>query len=63
MSEQASTQPGAMLEWLERRRLDLMAAYRAVLVAEGQALSAEQLNDAVDRWSEFALGRSRSMIA
>jgi hypothetical protein len=53
----------AMLEWLEQRRLDLIAAYRATLEAEGQSMTAEQLNAAVERWSEFALGRSRTRVA
>ena len=53
----------AMLEWLEQRRLDLIAAYRATLEAEGQPMTPEQLNAAVERWSDFALGRSRTKIA
>jgi hypothetical protein len=65
MSEQQvpSQNPRAMREWLEQRRLDLIAAYRAALVADGQALTVEQLNEAVERWSDFALGRSRTMAA
>ena len=53
----------AMLEWLEQRRLDLIAAYRATLEAECQPMTPEQLNAAVERWSDFALGRSRTKIA
>jgi hypothetical protein len=53
----------AMLEWLEQRRLDLIAAYRATLEAEGQPMTPEQLNAAVESWSDFALGRSRTKIA
>jgi hypothetical protein len=60
--QQAPSQnPYAMLEWLENRRLDLVAAYRATLLAEGTPLTVEQLNDAVERWSDFALGRSRTL--
>lgn len=53
----------AMLEWLEQRRLDLIAAYRATLEADGEAMTVEQLNAAVERWSEFALGQSRIRVA
>jgi hypothetical protein len=65
MSEQQvpSQNAHAMMEWLEQRRLDLIAAYRATLLADGQGLTAEQLNDAVERWSDFALGRSRTRAA
>jgi len=52
-----------MLEWLEQRRLDLIAAYRATLEADGEAMTVEQLNAAVERWSEFALGQSRLRVA
>jgi hypothetical protein len=52
-----------MLEWLEQRRLDLIAAYRATLEADSPPMTAEQLNAAVERWSEFALGRSRTRVA
>jgi hypothetical protein len=63
-NEQAPSQNSlAMLEWLEQRRLDLIAAYRATLEAEGQPMTVEQLNAAVERWSDFALGRSRTKIA
>jgi hypothetical protein len=48
-----------MLEWLEERRLELIAAYRATLEAEGQPMTVEQLNAAVERWTDFALGRTR----
>jgi hypothetical protein len=58
-----SQNPHMMLDWLEQRRLDLIAAYRAALIADGQTLSVEQLNDAVDRWSDFAIGRSRTLAA
>jgi hypothetical protein len=47
-----------MLEWLEQRRLALIAAYRAVLLADGPTMSATQLDEAVERWTEFAIGRS-----
>ena len=47
-----------MLEWLEQRRIELIAAYRAALVAEGPNMTLAQLDDAVDRWTEFAIGRS-----
>jgi hypothetical protein len=65
MSEQQvpSQSTRAMPEWLENRRLDLIAAYRAALVADGQPLTVEQLNEAVERWSDFALGRSRTLVA
>lgn len=53
----------AMLDWLEQRRLDLIAAYRAVLVAEGSLRTVEQLNEAVEWWADFALGRSRRPLA
>jgi hypothetical protein len=58
-----SQNPHMMLDWLEQRRLDLIAAYRAALIADGQTLSVEQLNDAVERWSDFAIGRSRTLAA
>lgn len=48
----------SMLEWLEQRRLALIAAYRAALLADGTPMTAAQLDDAVERWTEFALGRS-----
>ena len=65
MSDEQVPSPNAlaMMERLEQRRLDLIAAYRAALLAEGQQLTAEQLNDAVERWSDFALGRSRTRAA
>jgi hypothetical protein len=47
-----------MLEWLEQRRLALIAAYRAVLLADAPTMSAAQLDEAVERWTEFAIGRS-----
>ena len=47
-----------MLEWLEQRRIALIAAYRAALVADGPAMSVTQLDEAVERWTEFAIGRS-----
>jgi hypothetical protein len=47
-----------MLEWLEQRRLALIAAYRAALLADGPAMSVAQLDEAVERWTEFAIGRS-----
>jgi hypothetical protein len=53
----------AMMEWLEQRRLDLIAAYRAVLEADGESMTVEQLNAAVEGWSDFALGRSRTRVA
>jgi hypothetical protein len=57
---QASSQnSAAMLEWLEQRRLDLIAAYRATLEADGEPMTVEQLNAAVERWTDFALGRTR----
>jgi hypothetical protein len=54
-----SQNSAAMLEWLEQRRLELIAAYRATLEAEGQPMTVEQLNAAVERWTDFALGRTR----
>lgn len=48
----------SMLEWLEQGRLALIAAYRAALLADGTPMTAAQLDEAVDRWTEFALGRS-----
>ena len=48
----------SMLEWLEQRRLALIAAYRAVLLAEGPTMTVAQLDEAVERWTEFAIGRS-----
>jgi hypothetical protein len=47
-----------MLEWLEERRLALIAAYRAVLLADGPTMTVAQLDEAVERWTEFAIGRS-----
>lgn len=55
----ASQHSVAMLEWLEQRRLDLIAAYRAALQAQGEPMTDEQLNAAVELWSDFALGRAR----
>ena len=46
------------MEWLEQRRIALIAAYRAALVADGPAMSVKQLDEAVERWTEFAIGRS-----
>ena len=48
----------SMLEWLEQRRIDLIAANRAALLADGPAMTVTQLDDAVARWTEFAIGRS-----
>ena len=48
----------SMLEWLEQRRIALIAAYRAVLLADGPTMSMKDLDDAVERWTEFAIGRS-----
>ena len=48
----------SMLEWLEQRRIALISAYRAALLADGPTMSASQLDDAVERWTEFAIGRS-----
>ena len=48
----------SMLEWLEQRRLALIAAYRAALQADSPAMSVAQLDEAVERWTEFAIGRS-----
>lgn len=47
-----------MLEWLEQRRVALIAAYRAALLADGPAMSVAQLDEAVERWTEFAIGHS-----
>jgi hypothetical protein len=47
-----------MLEWLEQRRIALIAAYRAALLADGPAMTPTQLDEAVERWTEFAIGRS-----
>jgi hypothetical protein len=47
-----------MLEWLEQRRIALIAAYRAVLLADGPTMTVKQLDEAVERWTEFAIGRS-----
>ena len=47
-----------MLEWLEQRRLALIAAYRACLLADGPTMSDAQLDEAVERWTEFAIGHS-----
>jgi hypothetical protein len=47
-----------MLEWLEQRRIALIAAYRAVLLAEGPTMTGQQLDEAVEQWTEFAIGRS-----
>jgi len=38
-----------MLEWLEQRRIALIAAYRAVLLADGPSMTAAQLDEAVER--------------
>jgi hypothetical protein len=48
----------SMLEWLEQRRIALIAAYRAALLADGPNMTMAQLDDAVERWTEFAIGRS-----
>lgn len=48
----------SMLEWLEQRRIALIAAYRAALLADGPAMTVKQLDEAVERWTEFAIGRS-----
>lgn len=48
----------SMLEWLEQGRLALIGAYRAALLAERPTMSAAQLDEAVERWTEFAIGRS-----
>jgi hypothetical protein len=48
----------SMLEWLEQRRIALIAAYRAALLADGPTLTGKQLDEAVERWTEFAIGRS-----
>ncbi len=48
----------SMLEWLEQRRIALIAAYRAALLADGPSMSVAQLDEAVERWTEFAIGRS-----
>jgi hypothetical protein len=48
----------SMLEWLEQRRIALIAAYRAVLLADGPTMTVKQLDEAVERWTEFAIGRS-----
>ena len=62
-TQAASQHSRAMLEWLEQRRLDLIAAYRAALEAQGEPMTDEQLNAAVEHWSDFALGRSRTRVA
>lgn len=48
----------SMLEWLEQRRIALIAAYRAALLADGPSMSMKELDEAVERWTEFAIGRS-----
>ncbi len=48
----------SMLEWLEQRRIALIAAYRAALLADGPTMSMKELDEAVERWTEFAIGRS-----
>ena len=48
----------SMLEWLEQRRIALIAAYRAVLLADGPSMTTAQLDEAVERWTEVAIGRS-----
>lgn len=48
----------SMLEWLEQRRIALVAAYRAALLADGPTMSMKELDEAVERWTEFAIGRS-----
>jgi len=48
----------SMLEWMEQRRIALIAAYRAVLLADGPTMTVKQLDDAVERWTEFAIGHS-----
>ena len=48
----------SMLEWLEQKRIELIAAYRAALIADGPNMTMAQLDEAVERWTEFAIGRS-----
>ena len=48
----------SMLEWIEQRRIELIAAYRAALLADGPNMTMAQLDEAVERWTEFAIGRS-----
>ena len=40
------------------RRLALIAAYRAALLADGPTMTVAQLDEAGERWTEFAIGRS-----
>ncbi len=48
----------SMLDWLEQKRIELIAAYRAALIADGPNMTMAQLDEAVERWTEFAIGRS-----
>ena len=48
----------SMLDWLEQKRIELIAAYRAALIADGPNMTMAQVDEAVERWTEFAIGRS-----
>src|SRR3954447_6207273 len=54
----------SMLEWLEQRRIALIAAYRAALLADGPNMTMAQLDAGGERWAGVAGrgGRGRAGV-